>query len=144
MTDGWLSAHFTFAELTASETAARRGINNDPSPEALARLRHTCVGLEAIRSRLGAPLHITSGFRCLELNRAIGSKDTSDHVTGDAADFICPQFGGPRSIVAVLMDAQIPFDQLIDEYGRWVHVSFAPRMRGQVLTIDAAGTRPFL
>jgi zinc D-Ala-D-Ala carboxypeptidase len=137
----WLSPHFTLAELIASETAARRGIDNDPSPEVVERLKHTCVGLEAIRTRLGAPLHITSGYRSLELNRAVGSSDTSDHVTGDAADFICPRFGGPVAIVGALRDAEIPFDQLIEEFGRWVHVSFAPRMRGQVLRIDASGTR---
>lgn len=136
-----LSPHFTLDEFTVSETAARRGIDNTPPPDVLERLKHTAQGLEAVRTRLGAPLTITSGFRCMAVNRALGSNDTSDHVTGDAADFICPRFGSPGTIVSALVDAGIPFDQLIHEFGRWVHISFAPRMRGQVLTIDRNGTR---
>ncbi len=139
-----LSPHFTLAELTVSETAARMGLDNDPPPEVIERLRHTALGLEAVRVRLGAPIIVSSGFRSLEVNRALGSKDTSDHLRGDAADFICPGFGSPSTIVSALKDSGIQFDQLIEEFGRWVHISFGPRMRGQVLRIDRSGTRPWM
>lgn len=138
----YLSTHFTLDELTQSQTAARLGIDNTPTPEVLARLAKVAQGLEAVRVRLGAPVIISSGFRCLALNRAVGSKDNSAHVSGDAADFICPGFGGPATIVGALKDSGIAFDQLIVEFDRWVHISFAPAMRNQVLRIDGSGTRP--
>lgn len=147
---GWrvnLSPNFTLAEFTASQTAARRGIDNDPPLEVVAALKRTAQGLEAVRVRLGgAPIHVTSGYRSLELNRAIGSKDTSQHVKGEAADFIAPRFGTPSEVVAALRDSGIEYDQLILEFansGRgWVHVSFSDKPRHQALQIDEQGTRP--
>lgn len=142
-----LTPHFTLAELVASNEAARRGIDNSPTPEALAALKRTALGLEAVRMRLGgAPIVISSGYRCLVLNRAIGSKDTSQHLLGEAADFICPRFGSPAHIVATLKDSDVPFDQLILEYARsgggWVHVSFSERNRRQAFSLDERGVQP--
>lgn len=139
-----LSPHFTLAEMTTSETAARRGIDNDPPPEAIERLKHTALGLEAVRIRLAAPIIVSSGYRSPQLNAAIGGAMNSDHTRGDAADFISPGFGSPSTIVSALKDSGIAFDQLIEEFGRWVHISFGPRMRGQVLRIDRNGTRPWM
>lgn len=139
-----LSQHFTLAEMTVSETAARRGIDNDPPPDVVERLKHTALGLEAVRIRLGAPIVVSSGYRSPALNAAIGGAQNSDHTRGDAADFICPGFGAPSTIVSALKDSGIQFDQLIEEFGRWVHISFGPRMRGQVLRIDRNGTRPWM
>ncbi len=139
-----LSPHFTLAEMTVSETAARRGIDNDPPPDVVERLKHTALGLEAVRIRLGAPIVVSSGYRSPALNAAIGGAQNSDHTRGDAADFICPGFGAPSTIVSELKDSGIQFDQLIEEFGRWVHISFGPRMRGQVLRIDRNGTRPWM
>jgi zinc D-Ala-D-Ala carboxypeptidase len=139
-----LSPHFTLAEMTVSETAARRGIDNDPPPDVVERLKHTALGLEAVRIRLGAPIVVSSGYRSPALNAAIGGAQNSDHTRGDAADFICPGFGAPSTIVSALKDSGIQFDQLIEEFGRWVHISFGPRMRGQVLRIDRNGTRPWM
>ena len=74
-----LTTHFTLSELLVSGEAARRGIDNTPTPEALAALKRTALGLETVRMRLGgAPILISSGYRCLALNRAIGSKG-GDH-----------------------------------------------------------------
>ena len=142
-----LSPHFTLAEFLVSDTAERRGIDNDPGIEVIPALKRTAQGLEAVRVRLGmAPIIITSGFRCLALNRAIGSKDTSQHVRGEAADFICPRFGTPQEIVAALVQAGIEYDQLILEFaGRgkgWVHISFSDKPRHMALQIDEKGTRP--
>lgn len=143
----YLSPHFTLAELTVSQEAARRGLDNEPGPGELAALKRTALGLEAVRIRLGgAPIIVTSGYRCSALNAYIGSKDTSQHVKGEAADFICPRFGTPAEIVAALRDGGIEYDQLILEFAGtgkgWVHISFTDNPRRQALQIDQAGTRP--
>lgn len=136
-----LTPHFSLEELTFSETATRLGIDNTPPANVMSALRRTAVFMEDVRTRLGAPIHISSGYRCLLLNRALKSKDTSQHVLGEAVDFTAPRFGTPRQIVDVLQDSEIPFDQLILEFGRWVHISFSGRNRRQALVIDNNGTR---
>lgn len=138
-----LSAHFTLAEMIVSQEAARRGIDNAPPPDVVERLRRTAQGLEAVRVRLGcAPIIVSSGYRCHELNAAIGGSRTSQHMTGEAADIICPRFGGPVEVAYALRDSGIEYDQLILEFGRWVHISFTDHPRHQALIIDRAGTRP--
>lgn len=141
-----LSPHFALAEFAVSDTAARRGIDNTPPGHVIPALTRTALGLEAVRVRLGtAPITITSGYRSLPLNRLIGSRDSSQHVLGEAADFICPRFGTPKEIVAALRDSGIPFDQLILEFAGtgagWVHVSFTDNPRRMALEIDGQGTR---
>ncbi|MBM3460756.1 MAG: peptidase M15 [Armatimonadetes bacterium] len=142
-----LTDHFHLSEFTASETAERRGIDNTPSAEIIEALRRTAQGLERIRTLLGRPIHVTSGYRCLELNRAVGSKDTSQHLLGEAADFICPQYGTPRVVAERIAKKLVSLgvDQLILEFaskgGGWVHVSFSSKPRHATLTIDASGTR---
>lgn len=138
-----LSPHFTLAEFTDSQTAARLGIDNTPPADILPALYRTAQGLEAVRVRLGgAPIIVSSGFRCVELNRSLGSKDTSQHVKGEAVDFTAPRFGSPLEIVVALKDSGVEYDQLILEFGRWVHISFDATPRHQVLEIDKDGTRP--
>lgn len=140
-----LSPHFTLAEFTTSQTAARRGIDNEAPLELYPALKQTALGLEAVRAHLGdVPLTITSGFRSLELNRAVGSQDSSQHVLGEAADFICPCFGAPADVAAALRDSGVGYDQLILEFGQWVHISFAAQRkpRHMALIIDKTGTRP--
>lgn len=136
-----LSAHFSLDEFTRSQTAARRGLDNTPDAETLERLKETASGMEQVRELLGHPITITSGYRSLKVNSAIGSRPTSAHVKGYAADFICPAFGGVAEICDAIMDSTIRWDQLIKEYDSWVHISFAPEMRQQTLTIDQGGTR---
>jgi hypothetical protein len=139
----YLSSHFTLEEMTLSQAAERLGLDNTPTPEALAALKKTCLGLEAVRMRLGgAPVVISSGYRSPEVNAAVGGAKTSQHLKGEAADFTAPQFGSPRAICDALADSDVPFDQLILEYGRWVHISFADKHRHEVLQIDRTGTRP--
>lgn len=142
-----LSPHFTLAEFTTSTTAARCGIDNDPPAELLATLKRTALGMETVRIRLGGmPIVVNSGYRSLALNRAIGSKDSSQHVKGEAVDFICPRFGSPANIVAALKDSDVPYDQLILEFARrgggWVHVSFADSARRQAFALDERGVQP--
>jgi hypothetical protein len=129
-----LSEHFSLEELTFSSTAVRLGIDNQAPAEIVDHLKITAAGLEKVREILGGkPLHIDSGYRCPALNKAVGGVPTSAHTTGYAADFVCPEAGAPLDIVKLLSRSHLDFDQVIQE-GTWVHISFAPTMRQQVLT----------
>ena len=138
-----LTPHVTLEEMTASQTAIRSGINNTPTdPVILANLKKTAELLEEIRTLLGSrPILISSGYRCLALNTAIGSKSTSAHVQGQAADFTCPGFGTPYQACKAIENSKIQFDQLIYEFASWVHIAWSSSQRRQLLTIDSAGTR---
>lgn len=126
-----LTRHFTLQEFTASDTASRRpDIDNSLPPELLLEARRTCEMLERIRARLSdlagqtVPIILTSGYRCLQLNRLIGSGDGSDHVRAMAADFKVGRFTAyqvARSLAPAVDELGI--GQLIHEYGSWVHVS---------------------
>lgn len=134
--DDFVTRHFTLGEFVVSDTAARLGIDNTPPAQVEAALRNVLIpAMQAIRDLLAVPVIIKSGYRCLRLNRALRSPDTSQHVTGYAADFVAPLYGSPRKVaqLLVLNMARIKFDQLIWE-GGWVHVSFDARPRSQVLT----------
>ena len=128
-----LTEHFTLEELTRSTVAERLAMDNTP-PEGIVRaLGVLALGLESMRLLLGNPMRINSGYRCPALNQAVRGVKTSAHTTGYAADFICPGYGTPLEIVQRLAASGLEFDQLIQE-GTWVHISFAPAMRHQVLT----------
>ena len=140
----YISTNFTIEEFTHSQEAVRSAISNDPPPDVVKRLYTTAYKLEEVRKLLGdKPILISSGYRCIDLNRLLGSKDTSQHVRGEAVDFIAPTFGTPREIVEKIKDSNIDYDQLILEFGRWVHCSFSDRNRKQALIIDQTGTRAF-
>jgi hypothetical protein len=129
-----LSTHFTVEELTFSSTAVRLGIDNTPLPGIYPNLDVLALGLERVRTLLSDnPLHIDSGYRCRPLNDAVHGAANSAHMTGYAADFVCAAFGLPVDIVETIQASDIQFDQLIQE-GTWVHISFDPRMRREVLT----------
>jgi hypothetical protein len=129
-----LSEHFNLDEFTASETAVRKGIDNTPPPVVTEKLRMLAATLEQVRSLLGNnSIRISSGYRCLALNRAIGSGDLSAHVLGYAVDFTCPGFGTPKEVANKIAESPIKFDQLIYE-GTWVHLSIDPRNRRELLT----------
>lgn len=134
-----LSPHFTLEELTATQ---HREIDNTAPPEVVANLKRTAQGLEEIRTLLGVPVIVSSGYRCPALNKAVGGQPNSQHMTGQAADFIAPQFGSPRTVASRIADSGLDVDQCIVEFDRWVHVSFAPSPRRQFLVIDGTGTRP--
>lgn len=130
-----LSENFTLDEATFSETAVRLGINNQPSLEQLENMKITAQGMEAIRKLLGKPIKVSSWLRLPEVNKAIGGAAKSSHMDGWAVDFVCPSYGDPYAVAKALKDSEIQVDQVIHEFGRWVHVSFAPEMRNQFLTI---------
>lgn len=130
-----LSANFSLEQLTASETALARGIDNTPPPDIVDNLRQLAAGLEQAQQVLGYPLSISSGYRSPALNVAVGGAEKSQHCTGLAADFTCPEFGTPLDIAAALRDSGLRFDQCILEFGRWVHLSFSSEPRVRLLTI---------
>lgn len=137
-----LTRNFTLDEFEASETAARRGIDNQAPPEVVNALMYTAQALEVVRRELGHPIIITSGYRSPELNAAIGGSANSQHMKGQAADIIVPGFGRPIEVCRRILEAGIVFDQLIHEFGGWTHVSFVPSgARMALLTIDRHGTR---
>lgn len=140
----YLSTNFTLEEMTDSQTAARQGIDNQPDPASLERLKATAYGMELVRKELGnRPILISSGYRSAALNKAVGGAQGSQHLLGQAVDFTCPTFGTPAEIVRRLVDSDIQFDQVIVEFGRWVHISFSDRNRRHALVIDRNGTREF-
>jgi zinc D-Ala-D-Ala carboxypeptidase len=137
-----LTTNFDLAEFTLSETAARRGIDNDPPSDIMVNLLELATALETIRARLGSPIVISSGYRSPDLNAAIGGSPNSAHMRGWAADLTCPGFGSPLEVCRAI--AQMPrfrFDQIIHEFGGWCHLSVDPRFRMQTLTIDRNGVR---
>ncbi len=146
-----LTPHFTLAEFTDSDTAARLGIDNSMPATLLVAATNTCDLLEQIRDRLAAmagrpvPIIVTSGYRCPALNTVIGSGPGSDHPRAMAADFKAPAFGTPYEVaqaLAPLVD-EMGIGQLIHEYGRWVHVStrLTDKDVNRIITISKAGTR---
>lgn len=139
-----LSAHFSLEEAIASQTAARLGIDNDPPLDVVMNMKKAALQMELIRMELNSnAIHISSWYRCPALNKAVGSKPTSAHVTGWAVDFTCPTFGPPGKIVTRILASKVAFDQIIHEFDSWVHISFDGN-RKQALVIDKNGTRPFV
>lgn len=136
-----LSQNFHLAEFVSSQTAQRRNIDNTPSSDVLANLQKTAEMMERVRAVLGSPILISSGYRSAALNKAIGGSINSQHTKGQAVDFTSPGFGEPREIVEAIRKSDIPYDQLILEFGQWVHISFASKPRKQALVIDRNGTR---
>jgi len=124
-----LSLHFTLEEMTVTST----GLANQPTPAHLANLRVAAAGMEKVRAALKKPILVNSAYRSAAVNRAVGGSPTSSHREGCAVD--CRVAGmTPLEICRKLVAAGIKFDQLIEE-GTWTHISFDPRMRGQVLTM---------
>lgn len=137
-----LSPHFTLSELTVSENARRLGLSNDPPPEIRARLKTVAAQLERVRVLLGGnAMRVTSAYRSAAVNRAANGAKASAHLAGWAVDFQCPGFGSPLEVAERIARSDLTFDQLIHEFGVWVHISFDPRRRGEILTIDGKGTR---
>ena len=126
-----LSPNFSLSELTKSQTATRKGIDNTPSPEHQENLRLLCEAvLQPVREHFGRVVTVTSGYRSPELCTAIGSKITSQHARGEAADFEI--FGVSNKVLADYIHETLHYDQLILEYWNesdpnsgWVHCSFS-------------------
>ena len=136
-----MTPHFTLAELTHTD---HRKLDNTPDAQELANLQRLAEFLETVKTTLGGkPVMINSAFRSKAVNDAVGSKDSSQHRQGLAADFKVPGMV-PDAVVRAIIAANLPFDQIIREYDSWTHISIADKPRGQRLIIDKLGTRLFV
>jgi hypothetical protein len=137
-----LTEHFTLEELTITD---HREFFNEPNPSERENLIRLAEFLEQVKVAIGGkPVMVNSAFRCKEVNDAVGSKDTSQHRLGCAADIRVPGMA-PDAVVKAIMAAGLAYDQLIREFDRWTHISIPNdpkgKPRGQVLIIDRQGTR---
>ena len=124
--------YFTIEELCQSQPATRLGLDNTPPPEVKESLEALVENiLDPLRTLIGRPITVSSGYRSKALNHRIGGSPTSQHVLGEAADINCHSIG-TRELFNRIRTSPLPFDQLIFE-GTWVHVSYGPRNRRQVL-----------
>jgi len=137
-----LSTHFTLAELTYTD---HRQLDNTPTQNEISNLQRLANFLEQVKTVLGGkPIIVNSAFRSKAVNDAVGSKDTSQHRLGCAADFRVPGMT-PDQVFKALIN--LPYDQIIREFDRWTHISIpnvvgaAPRK--SKLIIDRIGTRPY-
>lgn len=136
MIDERIVPSFWLSEFLQSDTASRLQLDNTPLPSEMANIRNLLApGMQSVHDCLAQPVFVSSGYRSPEVNRAVGGAKNSQHTQGQAADFKSPSFGMPITIARYLMghQSQVRFDQLICE-GTWVHVSFAAKPRGEVLT----------
>ena len=120
-----LSEHFTLEEMILSQTAARKDIDNTPTPAIVVNLRLTVATLEDIRTLLGVPILVSSGYRSPALNKAVGGSKISAHMQGLAADFTAPGFGTVLQVARKIAASEIAYDQLIYEFGSWVHIGLS-------------------
>jgi hypothetical protein len=139
-----LSVHFTLEELTHTD---HREFDNTPNSQETANLIRLAGLLEDVKLLLGnKPIMVNSAFRSKQVNDAVGSKDTSQHRIGCAADIRVPNMT-PDEVVRAVIASDLPFDQIIREFDRWTHISVpsnpSDKARRQALIIDKNGTRPF-
>lgn len=139
-----MTPHFTLAELTHTD---HRTLDNTPDAAALANLNRLALFLEEVKKVLGGkPIMINSAYRSKAVNDAVGSKDTSQHRIGCAADFRVPGMT-PNQVVRVLIGSGLDYDQIIREFDAWTHISIpnTPDLaaRKSALIIDRTGARPF-
>jgi uncharacterized protein YcbK (DUF882 family) len=139
-----LSPNFTLEEFTHTD---HRQFDNVPNEAELANLKRLAAFLEEVKAVLGGkPVMVNSAFRCKQVNDAVGSKDTSQHRIGCAADIRVPSMT-PDEVVKAVIAAKLPYDQVIREFDRWTHISIpnAPenKPRMQALIIDKTGTRAY-
>ena len=141
-----LTEHFSLEEMVASDIAVRHSINNNPSGDIVVNLRRLAEFLEKVRLLLNKPIHINSAYRSPEVNNLLGSKPTSQHCLGCAADI---KVGGltPDQVVNSIVKSDLKYDQVIREFDSWVHISIPNnetlKPRKQALIIDKSGTRPY-
>jgi putative chitinase len=137
-----LSTHFTLEELTITD---HRELENTPNETELTNLKRLAEFLETVKTVLGGkPIMVNSAFRSKAVNDAVGSKDTSQHRIGCAADIRVPGLT-PDEVVKTIIASGIGYDQVIREFDRWTHISIpnAGAPRKQALIIDKTGTRVY-
>ena len=128
---------FTIQELTRSTTAQLRGIDNTPSQQVIENLVALVDNvLDPLREAWGAPLRVNSGYRCRELNKAVGGVPASQHMLGQAADITAGDRRANRELYSLLRRLDLPVDQAINEHDfSWLHISYGPRHRRHYFAI---------
>lgn len=129
-----LSNNFFLHEFLVSQTAERHGIDMTPSEDIIYNIQtlvDTCM--QPLREELGTSIFISSGYRPYALNVLIGGSKTSAHMDGRAADFVAAGYT-PLEVCEIVVKLGLPFDQIIHEFGRWVHLGIAETPREQKLT----------
>jgi uncharacterized protein YcbK (DUF882 family) len=141
-----LSEHFTLDELTYSDIAKRHSLDNNPDKFTIANLTRLAILLEDVRNLFNQPIRINSAYRSITVNSLLGSKPTSQHCIGCAADIRIDGLT-PDQIVKKIIKSDIQYDQLIREFDSWVHISVTNGegyiARKQALIIDKSGTRSY-
>ena len=140
-----MTEHFTLEELTHTD---HRELDNTPNEAEKANIQRLAEFLEQVKTTLGGkPIMVNSAFRSKAVNDAVGSKDTSQHRVGCAADIRVPGMT-PDEVVRTIIGSDLGYDQVIEEFSRWTHVSITNQPNGtprkQALRIDKQGTRPFV
>ena len=116
--------NFSISELVQSETAILHNINNMPDIDSLDNMLDLIYYvLQPIRDRLKKPMIITSGYRCHKVNELLNGSKTSQHLKGQAADFIVPGMA-VDDVIQFIRNSYIEYDQLLNEYDKWIHISF--------------------
>jgi zinc D-Ala-D-Ala carboxypeptidase len=129
-----LSNNFTLEEFLRSQTAARHGIDMTPPDWVLENLQRLVDGcLQPLRDQVKASVNVSSGFRPLDLNSLIGGSKTSEHINGNACDFTITGWA-PFETSELIVELGLPFDQVIHEFGAWVHWGMADILRSEKLT----------
>ena len=134
-----MGKYFSIAELTKSSTAIKKKINNTPTKEVENNLNQLIDNiLDPLREAWGQPIIVGSGYRCEALNKAVGGTAHSQHKLGQAADIHTKSDSveDNKKLFELIKQLKLPFDQLINEYNyNWIHVSYSPRNRRQILNI---------
>lgn len=133
-----MGKYFTISELCKSDTATARGIDNTPTDDVKENLDALIENvLDPLREAYGKPIYINSGYRCSELNKAVGGVSTSEHQSGRAADIDTHDYEENKKLFKLIQELNLPFRQLIDESNlSWVHVSYNPNdIKRQVLKL---------
>lgn len=129
----YLGRYFTVAELCHSGTAVRLNMSNQPGPREMQALSNLCQFiLDPLRAEIKRPIVITSGYRSPAVNRKVGGAPRSQHMLGEAADIVVPGMT-PAQVIRVVHGMRLPFDQAIEEFGEWVHISYGRAHRRQTL-----------
>lgn len=129
--------NFTISELIKSDTADKNNISNTPDINSLDNMLELIFYvLQPLREKLGKPIIITSGFRSAKLNKLVGGVSNSQHLWGQAVDFVVNGMT-PAQVVEAVKNSDIEFDQCLNEYNRWTHISYSKgKNRKQILTIS--------
>lgn len=137
-----LGEYFTLEEMTRSDAATRAGIKNQPNAAQTEALRKLVINiLDPLRRAAGTPVKVNSGFRSAAVNKLVRGSLTSQHSLGEAADIVIPGLTNEQ-IMQLVKKNNLPFDQMIEEFGSWIHISYSPRNRRQILraTKNSKGT----